>query len=451
MMGGTGCAVIREDMAQSESYRNALPLPSMLLEYRLDAILGAGGFGMTYLGWDTNLQKKVAIKEYLPVELAVRALDGSIVPINTSSEYNYQWGLDRFLQEARLLARFTHANIVQVARYFGANGTAYMVMRYEEGKSLSQYLTQNPMPEEAVLKGFLLPLLDGLHAVHEAGFLHRDIKPSNIFIRDNGGPLLIDFGAARLAMGGATHTMTSVLTPGYAPLEQYSKEGNQGPWTDVYSLAGVMFRGVTGEHPPDAVQRLSSDTVMAALVAARPRYDVAFLGAINRGMEVDEKRRPQTALQWKAMILGDRTVVSAPASAGADGHVSAPMAADQGIEETVLLRRPDSNKPSLSQLTWFAAGALVLFLVIGGVQIVQKPVPAPLAAKGQPASGTGAGLRDVAVREFAALDKHGNGFLTREEIAGDPALAADFDKVDSRRDGRVTLDEYVSYRCADKC
>ncbi len=153
-------------MAQSQNYRNALPLPSMLAEYRLDAILGAGGFGMTYLGCDANLQKKVAIKEYLPVELAVRALDGSVVPINTNSEYDYQWGLDRFLQEARVLARFTHPNIVQVARYFEANGTAYMVMKYEEGKSLSQYLNHNPMPGEAVLKGFLLLLLDGLHAVH---------------------------------------------------------------------------------------------------------------------------------------------------------------------------------------------------------------------------------------------------------------------------------------------
>jgi len=216
-------------MVEILNYRNALPLGSMLLEYRLESVLGSGGFGLTYLGYDTHLETKVAIKEYLPVELAVRAPDGCIVPVSSGTESNYTWGLDRFLQEARVLAKFTHPNIVSVARYFEANGTAYMVMNYESGLSLSQMLRRIPRPDEAMLTRILMPLLDGLHAVHEEGFLHRDIKPSNIFIRDTGVPVLLDFGAARLAVGGVTRTMTSILTPGYAPLEQYSKEGNQGP------------------------------------------------------------------------------------------------------------------------------------------------------------------------------------------------------------------------------
>src|SRR4051812_46934615 len=172
-------------MVEILNYRNALPLGSKLLEYRLDSVLGAGGFGMTYLAYDTNLQKKVAIKEYLPVELAVRASEGTIVPISSGTEYNYTWGLDRFLQEARLLAKFGHPNIVSVNRYFEANGTAYMVMHYESGLSLSQMLKRISQPDEQLLMRIMMPLLDGLHAVHEAGFLHRDIKPSNIFIRDN--------------------------------------------------------------------------------------------------------------------------------------------------------------------------------------------------------------------------------------------------------------------------
>src|SRR5450631_719855 len=143
----------------------------MLFEYRLDSVLGAGGFGMTYLGWDTNLEKHVAIKEYLPGELAIRALDGSVLAVNTDNEYNYKWGLDRFIQEARTLAKFSHPNIVRVNRFFEANGTSYMVMDYEAGESLNQYLRRVPAPDEATLKNILLPILDGLQAVHQAGFL----------------------------------------------------------------------------------------------------------------------------------------------------------------------------------------------------------------------------------------------------------------------------------------
>jgi len=157
-----------------------------------------------------------------------------------------------------------------------------MVMNYESGMSLSQLLKRIPQPDEPMLRQILMPLLEGLQAVHEAGFLHRDIKPSNIFIRDTGAPLLIDFGAARLAVGGATRTMTSILTPGFAPLEQYSKDGNQGPWTDIYSLAAVMYRAVVGDNPPDVVTRMKDDVVMQSLIAARDRFSPGFLHAITR-------------------------------------------------------------------------------------------------------------------------------------------------------------------------
>ncbi|MGH8620774.1 MAG: serine/threonine-protein kinase, partial [Burkholderiales bacterium] len=239
----------------------------MLLEYRLESVLGAGGFGMTYLGRDTHLEKQVAIKEYLPTDLVVRALDGSIMPITGELQAEYQWGLERFLQEARTLAKFSHPHIVRVNRYFQANGTGYMVMDYEQGESLYQMLKRGVQPDEAGLKSILMPLLDGLRAVHAAGFLHLDIKPSNIFVRESGSPVLIDFGAARHAVGGATRSLTSVLTPGYAPLEQYSSDGHQGPWSDLYALAGVAYRVLVKENPPDAVSRMKGDTLSGKLAA----------------------------------------------------------------------------------------------------------------------------------------------------------------------------------------
>jgi len=423
-------------MVEILNYRNSLPLGTMLLEYRLESILGAGGFGMTYLAHDTNLQKKVAIKEYLPVELAVRALDGSIVPINTGTEYNYKWGLERFLQEARLLAKFIHPNIVAVSRYFEANGTAYMVMNYESGMSLNQLLRRIAQPDEDMLLKILMPLLDGLHAVHEQGFLHRDIKPSNIFIRDTGAPLLIDFGAARLAIGGATSTITSILTPGYAPLEQYSKDGNQGPWTDVYSLAAVMYRAVVGDNPPDVVTRMKEDTVMQALIAARDRFNATFLHAINRGMEIDEKTRPQTVPEWKAMFTGE--AYTAPRVKSAQAWVES-----GGVEETptqlMTKLQPDTTaaatggRPSMSQLTWMAAGALALFLVIGMAQMFQ-----------QHGLSAGRGTK-LTSREFYALDRNRDGVLTRDEVKGDAALEQNFDKIDKNHDGKLSLEEFTSY------
>ena len=291
-------------MTDDTTYRNALALNTMLLEYRLESVLGAGGFGITYLGWDSNLEKHVAIKEYLPGDLAIRALDGSVVPVNTPSEYNYQWGLERFIQEARTLARFSHPNIVRVNRLFAANCTSYMVMDYAEGESLYQYLRRVPMPDAAALKNILLPILDGLEAIHHAGFLHRDIKPSNVFIRANGSALLIDFGAARLMSGSNPEQLTAIVTPGYAPLEQYSVDGDQGPWSDIYALSGVMYRAVTGENPPDALKRVKADLVPGDLAAARGRYDERFLKAIEWGLKTDKKLRPQNVAQWRELFSG---------------------------------------------------------------------------------------------------------------------------------------------------
>jgi serine/threonine protein kinase len=432
-------------MVEILNYRNSLPLGSMLLEYRLESVLGAGGFGMTYLGYDTLLEKKVAIKEYLPVELAVRALDGAIVPINSGSDYNYQWGLERFLQEARLLAKFSHPNIVSVIRYFEANGTAYMVMNYESGLSLSQMLKRIPQPDEAMLLNILLPLLDGLHAVHEAGFLHRDIKPSNLFIRDTGQPVLLDFGSARVATGATTRTMTSILTPGYAPLEQYSKDGNQGPWTDIYSLAAVLYRAVTGDNPPDVVTRLKDDPVMGQLLATRDRFSNVFLHGINRGLEVDEKKRPQSVNEWRAMFTGEAFAAPAPKGEPATADEEATRRMELTLAPTVV---PVWRRMSMAQLTTFAAGALALYLLIGGAELFdrfggQSPVPVQAPAKGAGKIAAESPAR-LTPREFYLLDRDRSGYLTPDEVKGDAVIEQNFRKLDRNHDGKLSLEEFTA-------
>lgn len=424
-------------------YRNSLPLGSMLLEYRLDHILGSGGFGITYLGWDTHLEKNVAIKEYLPVELAVRALDGTIVPINTGTEHDYKWGLERFLQEARLLARFTHQNIVHVNRYFEGNGTAYMVMNYEEGESFSKLLRQAPFPSEFSLKQMLTPLLDGLAAVHAQGFLHRDIKPSNLFIRKAGGPLLIDFGSARLATGHITRTMTSIVSPGYAPLEQYAKDGeNQGAWTDIYSMAGVMYRAVTNDNPPDAVSRLRNDPVMNDLVKAKDRYSSPFLHAIHRGMALDEKNRPRSVKEWKAVLAGQAYEAADAPTAPGGLPAAAPGPDDEPTARNVLTVSTDQlSTPGKRRLSpgvvGFGAGALALFLVMGSPDMLDRLLSGRFVAKTPPP------VISTPPSNFEILDTDRDGALTPDEVK-DSALAQRFAECDKDADGRLSKAEFLA-------
>jgi len=455
----------------------------MLLEYRLEGVLGAGGFGMTYLGRDTHLEKHVAIKEFLPTDIAVRALDGSIVPITGELKREYQWGLDRFIQEARTLAKFSHPHIVRVNRYFQANGTGYMVMDYEKGESLYQMLKRGARPDETGLKRILMPLLDGLQAVHATGFLHRDIKPSNIFIRESGSPVLIDFGAARHAVGGATKSLTSVLTPGYAPLEQYASDGNQGPWSDIYALAGVIYRVLTDENPPDAVSRMKVDTVSSKLTRARGQVSGPFLQAVEWALALDEKQRPQSVQEWRSALEGR---VEAPASTR---HVlqSAPT----------VLAAPLS--PKLAPETfgfrwrWVGVAAALLIAVLafsawnkqresqtiapGATQpgLDRADLPKAKALKPKPAVGQpSSDPRDVArdrperdrvdrpgdkqrpaleefrtkvLQEFRSGDRDDDGYLSRGEVqARFAGIEREFERVDSDGDGRISPEEFWRLR-----
>ena len=292
-------------MPTSSENDQALPLATRLGDYRLDAIIGHGGFGITYRAFDTQLAKFVAIKEYFPVEFAMRRPDGQVGPRGTRFADDFVWGRERFLDEARALARFRHAHIVPVLRYFEANGTAYTVMEFEDGRSVAQLLRQQGrrLPPEEVRR-LADGLLDGLGAVHAQGFLHRDIKPSNIIMRHDGVPILIDFGAARQAMGGRTRTLTGILTPQYAPIEQYALDGKQGPWSDIYSTAAVLHHAIAGFPPPDAASRVGNDPYRPLSVTQADRYDPALLAAVDRGLAFTPEQRPQTIEAWRAMFGG---------------------------------------------------------------------------------------------------------------------------------------------------
>ncbi len=302
----------------------ALPPGYRLHEYRIDAVLGQGSFGITYLATDVNLDTQVAIKEYLPAELAIRTADSTVRPRSIDVASTLLDGLDQFLVEARTLATFRHPNIVRVARFFEANRTAYMVMDYERGSPLLDWwaeqwraaqeqppvadgapTSRQPPPgiTEADLVMLLNPLLDGLALVHRTGVLHRDIKPGNICVRESDGSfVLLDFGAARPASGDLPDA-PSMLTPGYAPLEQYTGD-NQGPWTDLYAVGATLYWMVGGKRPREVMERRRSpEAEVSAQQAGAGRYGADFLRAIDWALQVRPEDRPRDVTAFRRALF----------------------------------------------------------------------------------------------------------------------------------------------------
>lgn len=241
----------------------ALPLGSILNgRYMVGKVLGIGGFGITYLGYDLTLEIRVAIKEYMPSALATRYTDQYSVVLTGHVEADYKYGMERFLEEARILAKLQNTpNIVSVQNYFKENNTAYFVMEYIEGMSLKEYVASqgDKIPFEQAMT-ILQPVMEALEQVHALNLLHRDISPDNIYITANGESRLLDFGAARFAAGDGK-SVSVILKHGYAPEEQYSSHGNQGPWTDVYAMGATLYRCITGILPPDSIERIHTDTL----------------------------------------------------------------------------------------------------------------------------------------------------------------------------------------------
>ena len=242
--------------SKPQELRGALPAGSRLRSYEIVSVLGQGGFGITYRARDATLNRDVAVKEFLPISLALREGDGTVVPRSTELAGEFLWARERFLEEARTLAKLEHAPaVIRVLDFLEANGTAYMVMALAHGETLAQSLKRGGRLQAHEIERMLFPLLDSLERVHETGFLHRDIKPANVVRDETGNPTLIDFGAARAAMADRSTAMTAIFTPGYAAIEQFTS-GEQGPWTDIYGLSATLYHAVTGAPPPSAVDRL---------------------------------------------------------------------------------------------------------------------------------------------------------------------------------------------------
>ncbi|MBE9563355.1 MAG: SUMF1/EgtB/PvdO family nonheme iron enzyme [Proteobacteria bacterium] len=291
---------------------SALVTGCQLKEYRILSVIGQGDFGITYLAQDTKKNHQVAIKEYFPDNLATREGD-SIQPKSQQDEKNFIWGLDRFSQEGKLLTALKHPNVVRVLNFFKENNTAYIVMEYEQGRNL-EHVLENTLPENKI-KDILLPLLSGVHAIHDAGFLHQNIKPNSIYLRDKDNtPVLLNFGTANYAMGRLHRK--AIVTPGYAPFEQYQTKGPQGPWTDIYALGAILYRAITGKTPIEVLERInaitrnkSADPLIPIVDMVKGKYSDGLLQGIEWALQIAEEDRPQTIKQWAITLIPDSAKV----------------------------------------------------------------------------------------------------------------------------------------------
>ena len=348
--------------ARSEHYF-ALPAKSKLYEFEIEAVLGHGGFGITYRANDTLLQETVAIKEFLPNEVAVRISDATIRAKSQRDQPDFEEGLKSFLEEARMMARFRHPRIVHVRRFFELHGTGYIVLDYEHGKTLGDRLSEGPQLSEAELRDILSGVLDGLEAVHGRAILHRDLKPNNIMLREDGAPVIIDFGAARDFQTRHSRSVTAIATAGYAPPEQYGVGGQQGPWSDLYALGAIAYRAVSGLTPVDSLRRLRSDPLVPAVTIGIGKYDNALLRTIDWMLKIDEADRPVSVAQVREALRGGTIPVTGPQS-----QAGRPASNDGRVERSRpgVLQNPasgtleDVRKPSRRRkISAVVAGLLV--------------------------------------------------------------------------------------------
>ncbi len=321
-------------------------------QYLIGRALGDGGFGITYLSWDLGLESRLAIKEYMPNGVAGRSGgESKVVPYTEQTKQEFDWGLDRFLEEARVLKKFTnHPGIVSVDTVFKDNGTAYLVMEFLDGVTFEEFLARRGgrITFETAMR-VVLPSMDALEAVHAEGILHRDISPDNIYLTRAGKVKLIDFGAARNALGQKSRNLSIILKEGYAPEEQYRASGIQGPWTDVYAMAATLYHAITGKIPQPALDRQAQDNLQwpsQLQVQIEPRAEAALMKALS----IKAGDRFQSMEDFKAALTGAATSF-APAAMPVATPVPVPVPVPAAVATTVASYAPPPPPPPPAPVT----------------------------------------------------------------------------------------------------
>mgnify|MGYP001764856251 CR=1 FL=1 len=281
------------------------PLPQgyHLNDYVIDRRIGGGGFSLVYLGFDMDGQP-AAIKEYLPGGVVKRGELGEVIPLSADMEGSFRYGMKCFFEEGRALASLRHPNVVQVLNFFRANDTVYMVMKYEKGKTLQRHIVglKEPM-RETFIRSVFIHLLNGLREVHSNKILHLDIKPSNIYIRADGSPVLIDFGAARQALSQEVFNNTSMYTPGFAAPEQYTQRERQGPWTDIYSVGATLYACIAKSPPPPADKRVEKDLLTPVSKTHAGLYSKPLLELVDSMLRLNYTERPQSVFAVQKRLI----------------------------------------------------------------------------------------------------------------------------------------------------
>lgn len=444
----------------SSSHLTALPRGYRLQEYELESVLGQGTFGITYKALDTHSHRHVAIKEYFPREFSARDKGSTVLASGSRADVDsFEWGLTRFVDEAKTLARFDHPNLIAVRRFFQSNGTAYLVMDYCDGEPLDTILERDiTLDEERIMK-FLKPLLDGLELVHATDVIHRDIKPGNIFIKSDGTPVLLDFGAARQDMSSHSRSVTSLATPGYAAVEQYATRGRLGPWSDIYGLGATLYRCVTGVKPQGALDRQLEDELEPASKLAKGKYSANLLNAIDWSLGVRPEQRPQSIKLWREKLFSAASSFDEPVKS----YTSPVMPAVQDSTAQAPLVKgvvvsPPSNKPLIIATVAVVAIAFIFLLakafnkpdepelVFGSdTNLPARPVPEEAAPAAPAAPETEAPIIAVPPeKQYVTNFTYGDGVYTGQIIGGVPNGKGEYYATDGRVDKGRFVDGYLS-------
>ena len=388
--------------------------------YLVGRVLGQGGFGITYLAWDQKLMAKVAVKEYMPGELALRADGGKVSVRAASRREDFAYGRERFKEEARILAKFMgQPNIAGVTDYFDENDTSYFVMDYIEGISFKTYIAgQGGRVSAQEALDVMIPVLRALTAVHGGGLIHRDVTPDNIYITKDGNVKLLDFGSARYSLGDKSKSLDVVLKVGYAPKEQYVRRGRQGPYTDVYSCAACLYAAITGFLPPESLERLDRDELIPPSQAGikLPPY---LEWAILKGLAVQPENRFQTAGEFLEALEGQR--ITELSEAGEAPETEEQKEGQRG------LRTAGRKVPFFAVLLGGAAAAVLLFAVGSMVGRGGTEMPASSLAAEEDQKGNLPG-QDGSLPPSEGEDSPSDQILARQEREIKGAQGIDLDE-----------------------